>query len=126
MQRMKLTNYEIYTYAQQLNSAFTNKNLYLPARVNFFLQKNTQLLLTLAQEIEESRLNIIRHYGIANIETGNIEIPADKVEIASNEIQELLMLEQEVNITKININKFGDIELSLEQMNAIMFMIEED
>lgn len=123
---MKLTNYEIYTYAQQLNSAFTNKNLYLPARVNFFLQKNTQLLLTLAQEIEESRLNIIRHYGIANIETGNIEIPAGKVEIASNEIQELLMLEQEVNITKINIDKFGDIELSLEQMNAIMFMIEED
>ena len=123
---MKLTNYEIYTYAQQLNSAFTNKNLYLPARVNFFLQKNIQLLLTLAQEIEENRLNIIRHYGIVNSDTGNIEIPADKIQIANNEIQELLMLEQDINITKINIDKFGDIELSLEQMNAIMFMIEED
>lgn len=123
---MKLTNYEIYTYAQQLNSAFTNKNLYLPARVNFFLQKNIQLLLALAQEIEEGRLNIIRHYGIANSDTGNIEIPADKIQVASNEIQELLMLEQDINITKINIDKFGDIELSLEQMNAIMFMIEED
>ena len=123
---MKFTNFDIYNYGQQVNGMFTNKDLYLPAKVNFFLQKNIQTMINAAEEIEKSRIEIVRHYGVPNEETGSIEVPVELTAVATAEIQDLFNLEQELNITPINIEKFGNIELTLEQMNAIMFMIEGD
>ena len=121
---MKLTNNQIYTYAQVLSSAFTNnKNQYLPAKINFYIQKNMQIIIALAQEIEESRIAIIKHYGVADKE-GNITVPDANQEVAKQEYLDLLNIEQEVKILPINIEQFGDINLSIEQMNAILFMIE--
>ena len=121
---MKLTNQVIYSYAQKLNSAFTEKTQYLPAKINFFIQKNATTLAAAAEEIEKSRVSIIRHYGIEDKETGNIQVPEDKLPEASKELEDLFNIEQELNISMINIDAFGDIELSIEQMNAIMFMVE--
>ena len=123
---MKLTNYEIYNYARQINNAFTEKNQYLPAKINFFIQKNARTLIVLAEEIEKNRISIVQHYGILNQETGNFQIPEDKMAEASQELEDLFLLEQEVSISMVNIDKFGDIDLSIEQMSAIMFMVEEE
>ena len=71
---MKLTNQQIYTYAQNINRVFTDMKVYLPVKVNFFLQKNSQLLIKLAQEIEEARLAIFKQYG---------ELNADKTQYVS-------------------------------------------
>ena len=123
---MKLTNYEIYNYARQINNAFTEKNQYLPAKINFFIQKNARTLTVLAEEIEKNRISIVQHYGILNQETGNFQIPEDKMTEASQELEDLFLLEQEVSISMVSIDKFGDIDLSIEQMSAIMFMVEEE
>ena len=120
---MKLTNYTIYIYSQNLSSAFSNKEQHLPIKLNFSILKNSQLLSTLAQEIEEARINIIKHYGEIQ-EDGNIKVPEDKIVIANQEIEDLFSIEQEVNILKVDIESFGDLQLSIEQMNAIMFMVE--
>ena len=123
---MKLTNQQIYTYAQNINRVFTDMTKYLPVKVNFFIQKNSQLLIKLAQEIEEARLAIFKQYGELNADKTQYVIPPEKISIASQEIEDLFSIEQDVNIIKFSIEKFNDdIELSLEQMNAIMFMIEE-
>lgn len=122
---MKLTNLQITNYAQALNSAFTDPKLYLPVRINFNIQKNAQALALLAKEIEESRIQILSHYGETGPD-GNITVPENKQAEAIVEIQDLYSIEQDVNILMVNINTFGDLSLSLEQMNAIMFMIEED
>lgn len=123
---MKLTNQQIYNHAQNINRVFTDMKVYLPVKVNFFLQKNSQLLLKLAQEIEEARLEIFKQYGELNADKTQYVIPPEKISIASQEIEDLFSIEQEVDIVKFSIEKFSDnIELSLEQMNAIMFMIEE-
>lgn len=121
---MKLTNYNIYNYAQKLNSAFTENKQYLPAKINFFIQKNASALAAAAEEIEKSRVSIVRHYGEANEETGEIRVPDDKMSEASKELDDLFKIEQDIHISMINIDAFGDIELSIEQMNAIMFMVE--
>ena len=121
---MKLTNNQIYTYAQVLSSAFANnKSQYLPAKINFYIQKNMQVIVSLAQEIEDSRIAIIKHYGVTDKE-GNITVPDANQEVAKQEYIDLLNIEQEVKILPINIEQFGDINLSIEQMNAILFMIE--
>ena len=121
---MKLSNYTIYNAAQKINSAFTQKSQYLPAKINFFIQKNAQTLTLAAEEIEKNRISIIQHYGVSDPESGNVEVPEDKVAEASKELEDLFSIEQDLPIHMIDINKFGDIELSLEQMNAIMFMVE--
>ena len=122
---MKLTNMQIYTYAQKLNGVFQDTSIYLPARINFYIQKNKNTILALGEEIEKIRINIFQKYG-ENTEDGLLVIPSEKIQTAQRELDDLLAIEQEVNILKFSIEKFtDDISLSMEQMDAIMFMIEE-
>lgn len=122
---MKLTNNDIYSYAVALNEAFSDSTQRLPIKINFYLQKNKQTLVNLGQDIENARLEIIRNYGEPSENDSTYSIPADKVEKAQQELMDLLALEQEVEIYKINSETLpDDISLTTGQMEAIMFMID--
>ena len=123
---MKLTNNLIYSYAIALNKAFVDNTQRLPMKVNFYLQKNKKTLMELGQDIEESRLDIIRNYGEPTEDGLTYFISEDKIADAQKELEDLFALEQEVKIYKINPNNLpDDISLTTGQMEAIMFMIEE-
>ena len=123
---MILTNAQIYDYTSALMEEFYDNSLKLPIKMNFYLQKNKKTLFDLAQEIEKSRLEIASTYGELNEETQQYQVPADKVEAASKDLNELFSIEQDVNIYKINIDSLSDdFVLTTAQMEAIMFMIEE-
>lgn len=123
---MILTNGQIYDYTSELMQEFYDESLKLPIKMNFYLQKNKKILFELAQEIEKSRIEIANSYGELNEETQQYQVPADKVEAASRDLNELFSIEQDVNIYKINIDSLSDdYALTTAQMEAIMFMIEE-
>ena len=123
---MTLTNNEIYNYATGLVTEFgPDCNIKLPVKINFFLQKNIKLLTEMAQDIDNSRMEIAKQYGVLNENGTSYIVPDDKMEEAYRELNELFALTQEVNIRTFNINDFNDIELSYKQMNALMFMIED-
>lgn len=122
---MKLTNQEIYNYALALNNAFVDDSQKLPIKVNFYLQKNKTTLIALAQDIENTRLDLIRANGELNEEGTSYIIPKEKVVEVQKELTDLFALEQEVNIYTINIDSLSDdITLTTGQMEAIMFMID--
>lgn len=122
---MKLTNNEIYFYTNNLLTYFGQDcEIKFPIKVNFFLQKNIKKMTELAQDIEASRLEIARAFGTFSDEGGFI-VPEDKTEEASRELNDLFSLEQDVDIHIFKIDDFTNIELSMQQMNALMFMIEE-
>lgn len=124
---MKLTNKEIYTYANNLLVEFNNtsNDLKLPIKLNFYLQKNIQILKALAIEIEENRLNIIKQYGTLNDNGTDYTIPKENYEKATKELNELYELEQEVQIYKVSIDALSDdLMLTTKQMEALLFMIE--
>lgn len=121
-----LTNNEIYNYTDGLMKNFSNQDLKLPIKINFYLQKNQLELLTLAQEIEKQRINIIQEYGTLNEETQNYNIPDNKIAEATQKINELFDLTQEVKIYKVKLEDFGNLELTAGQMQALLFMIEEE
>lgn len=122
---MKLTNAQIYAYATALADVFQDATQKLPIKVNFYLQKNKNTLITLAQDIETARGEIIRQYGEPTEDGTQYIISKDKVEEAQRELNDLLSLEQEVNIYTINIDSLNDdITLTTGQMEAIMFMID--
>ena len=92
-----LTNGEIYNLAMRLSNSFVDNELYLPAAVNYSIQKNKTIISELAQEIEQHRINIIHHYGEI-LEDGNIRVPEDKINDANKEINDLLLIEQELKL----------------------------
>ena len=122
---MTLTNNEIYMYARQLMDAFQDGEQKLPIKINFYLQKNKNTLLALAQDIEKSRLEIAQNFGTLD-ETGEqYVIPNDKLAEAGKELEDLFNLEQEVDIYRISIDSLSDdLMLSAAQMEALMFMID--
>ena len=122
---MTLTNNEIYNYTRALLEAFQDGEQRLPIKVNFYLQKNKNTLIALAQDIEKARMEIAQQYGKLDEETQQYIISEDKIAEASKEIADLFNLEQEVAISKINIDSLSDdITLTTAQMEAIMFMID--
>lgn len=122
---MTLTNNQIYIYARQLLENFQDGEQKLPVKVNFYLQKNKNTLVALAQDIEKARLQIAESYGTLDKESEQYAIPEDKVEAASKELDELFTLEQDVTIYKVNIDAFNDnLVLTTAQMEALMFMID--
>ena len=121
---MIMTNLQIYNVAKSLLNNFTDSNQYLPIKINFFLHKNKMILLQLAQEIEDSRMQILQHYGI-ELDNNDYQIPSDKIQIANKELEDLFSLEQDVSIEKVKIDSLPeDISLTLGQMNSLMFMLE--
>ena len=122
---MKLTNQQIFTYANILSQVVNDSEQKLPVKVNFYLQKNKNLLLKLAQDIEKARLDIAEANGKLDSEKGQYSIDPDKIEIVQKELIDLFNLEQEVEIYTIDINSLDDsLILTTGQMEALMFMID--
>lgn len=120
---MKLSNQQIYAYAKDLfNFSIESK---LPVRINFFLQKNIQLITQSFQEIEQARLGIGQEYGTMVESQGSYSIPPEKMDIVQSELNDLFNLEQDLPIHIFKLDDFDGIELTYQQMSAIMFMVEE-
>ena len=123
---MKLTNNKIYDYANALVGAFSDPDLRLPVKVNFYLTKNKVTLVELAKDIEKARTEIIRKFSTLNEDTNQYEVPTDKTDEAMKEINELFGLEQDVNIYTIKFEDIGEkMMMSTAQMEALLFMIED-
>lgn len=122
---MKLTNNKILEYANLL-ATIKNSQIKLPVRVNFFLQKNIRIILDAAAYIEENRLNIGRAYGELNEMQNSYIIPPESMASVNAELNALFSIEQDLEITAIPLSAFDEVELTMEEMDAIMFMVEED
>jgi hypothetical protein len=122
---MKFNNQQIYQIANNVLSNLSNLDIYIPAKANFFIQKNVSVLAAAAQEIEKSRLEIAKHYGELDEQGQQYKIPEDKIEEASKELNDLFSIEQDLDIKTFSIESLGDAEFTPAQMQAMMFMIED-
>ena len=123
---MKFTNQKIYQLAELISKNIQNLEIYIPAKANFFLQKNINAMAAAAQEIEKSRLEIAKHYGEVDEEKQIYDIPQEKIAEASKELEDLFSLEQEIEIKTFSIEALGNAEFTPAQMQSIMFMISEE
>lgn len=118
-----LTNREIFTIGNAFKGAFQNDERYLPAKINFKIEKNKKNILDKMNEIEESRIKTIREFG--EEKDGQIQIPNEKVEEVNKEIAELFDIEQEMNIFMISFEDIENLEFTSAEMSALLFMIED-
>ena len=124
---MKITNLEICKLFSEIKKSFENNNsINLPIKVNFFFIKNKNILFKLYEEIEKARLDLLKRYAVIDNKTEEFYIPSESVQAANKAINELFSIEQEVEIYKVKLKDFKeDLILTTEQMEALMFMIEE-
>ena len=122
---ISLRNGEIFSIAIILKEFCENPELILPIKANFYLQKNKNTLLELAQEIETARNEIFAKYGTLNEQGTGYNFEESVIGQANAELEELLTLSQEVSLYMINIDDFKDIKLNNQEMGALMLMIEE-
>lgn len=122
-----MSNAEIYSYAIGLINNFKDDDTYLPAAVAFSIQKNKAAISSIAEDIEKNRMKIIQHYGTPsedNVE--NYMIAPESIEIVNKELEDLLSIEQDMKIYTFDIGALADVKLTTAQIQAIMFMIQED
>ena len=127
---MQFKNKEIIQYYENLEEAYfknDNSTKYLPAKITFKILKNFKILKLLSEDIYLIRDKIIQHYGVPDPEDNNFFIISeDKKDIAQKELDDLIELEQEVNILMLKFSDIENLEFTMNQMEALMFMIEED
>lgn len=122
---MKLTNKQIYQYYNNIIDNLLNIDIYIPAKANFYLQKNIETILAAGQEIEKLRIKIGKEYGELDKENSQYTISSDNIEQATQELNELFSIEQNIDIKTFSINLFGNIEFTPNQMQSLMFMLED-
>ena len=123
---MKITNKEIYEKVAEITAAFSNETKYIPIKLNFAIQKNLATFSALQQEIETARLKIAAEYGELDAENQRYIINKENEQKASQELNDLFNIEQEIDIRTCSLSQIEGIDLTLEQMQSIMFMIIED
>lgn len=119
-----MTHNEIYQIALNFLNNFETNEVRLPAAIAFAIQKNKNNFITIGQEIEQSRIEIIQHYGTLQ-ENGQYIVKAEYIDQANKELFDLLKIEQEMKIYIIDINDLENITFTSTQMETLMFMIED-
>ena len=125
--RKNMTNEEIYMHATALNAAFEEmSNVVMPVKVHFYFQKNMAHIISMAQDLEKARMDIMQKYGTLDEETHTYKFEEDKVAQANQDIIDLFSVEQEVKINTIPLEWLDNLELTAQQINAFSFMIADE
>ena len=119
-----MKNKQIYEYSQKL-AIFSNCNIKMPVRISFYLQKNIQLIQQAAEDIDRARLGIGANFGTPNAAGNGYDIPPENIAAANQELNDLFELEQDLNIHIFKLKDFDSVDLTYQEMSAILFMIEE-
>jgi len=85
------------------------------------------------QSFNETRMNLIKKYGqkddkgeLITDDSGNCKIEQEHLEAFSNELNELVNTEVELNANKIDMNLLGDIEFTPGDMAVLEPFVNMD
>ena len=110
--KKNMTNDEIYSLAVGFYNDF-NGDMKLPVKVGFYLIKNKNYFIKLGKEIDEKRAEIRSRC-------------AQDQDRAYTELKELSEIRREVSFYQVDLKDFGDLNLSLRELEILEFMIKEE
>lgn len=94
-------------------------------KIVYAIKKNKEKLLQLLKPYEEARVELIKEHGTnAALTDGALEIRKDRKEQWSKAMKELLDIEADVDIFTVNFTELDGLSLSLNDMDAIDFMVK--
>ena len=122
---MKLTNEQVCDSYVALSNLKNSKKL-LPIKVSYAIIRNIKLLQPIVESVDMVKLDIFSKYGTQDTNSpGSYDIPPENVVIVNDQLRELSATENEVNIITIKLDTLDGYELTVDEMDALYFMIEE-
>lgn len=120
---MKLTNLDL---VGLYNKLIEQKETSFPARVSFIIARNEKKIWDILQDYLNAKNKAIEKYCTpVDDEPGKFALPPQDSPYWE-EMKELDNTENEIEFKKFYIDDLKDMELSLEVMNALLPMIEEE
>ena len=128
---VKMTNAEMVAAVNKITSMqereekdgeklFGNK-----VKIVYAIKKNKETLLRLLKPYEEARVELLKEHGTnAALTDGVLEIRKDRKEQWNEAMKELLGIEADVDIFAVNFAELDGLSLSLNDMDAIDFMVD--
>lgn len=120
---MKLTNLDL---VGLYNKLIEQKETSFPARVSFIIARNEKKIWDILQDYLNAKNKAIKKYCTpVDGEPGKFALPPQNSPYWE-EMEELDNTENEIEFKKFYIDDLKDMELSLEIMNTLLPMIEEE
>ena len=110
---------ELYETLQRISQ---NKELKFSVALGYTMAKNKEKLRQEATIIYGLRRDIIMEHG--RIDGKDIVVPNEYVDEANKKINDLMDIENDVEVTKVPIDLFDNIELSIEDIEGLSGMIQ--
>jgi hypothetical protein len=113
---MKLTLNEILVLSEELNGTQNGKRKgilshKLSIRVKYSLNNElNKKVIEYVKEFDEARVELIKELGTKIEGSEEYEIPAEKIEEFQKQLNELLSIEKNIIVPKINIGELNNIE----------------
>jgi len=115
---MKVKLGQIYNSVKDINSLMEKE---LPIKCSYKLSKNADVLSKEIQKIEDKRLELVNKYKEKPEDT---KISDEKMSQFIQEFNNLLNTEIEIELQTINIEDFGNINLSASILSSIKFFVD--
>lgn len=115
---------------QQMGLMEVLKECKFPFEVTYSIKKNMKMLNRLAVDYENARVGLLNKYAIKD-ERGELVVKDGKVVLDDEEsFKQLLSGElniiEEINLRMIKPSDLVDTELTIDQLDALQFMIEDE
>ena len=122
-----MKNKEIMTIYEGLQKARSDTNIKFSARTTFIIVCNIKMLEPIIEALVESKNELLQKFGTPQASNpGSYFIPEENRVVLSKELETLDSMDTEVKFQKIKWEDIEDLNLSIQIMEALYPMIEEE
>jgi len=122
-----MTNFEIQSLFNGLATVRQDATMRLPARTSFTITRNIKLLQPIVEDMAESRIKVLETYGTRDeANPGMFNIPPENRQKVTEELEALDKVDNDVSLIKIKLSDLDHVELSVQVMEQLYPLIEEE
>ena len=122
-----MKNKEIMIVFEGLQNARNDTSVKFSARTTFAIVKNMKMLESIVDALIESKNQLLQKLGVPDESNpGSYFIPEENREILTKELETLDSIENEIKFQKIKWEDIKNLNLSIQAMEALYPMIEEE
>ena len=119
-----MLNQDILNNYEQLKTVCEKAVIKFPATVSFTIIHNLRKMQPIVEDIQATYDNLVLKYA-DRIDSNCFKVPEQNREAFNKEVNALYSIDTEIQISKIQFSDIKDLMISLQEMDALYFMIEE-
>lgn len=120
-----MKNIEIMSNLEKLIKMRDNSSIRFPARVSFAIARNIRVMLPIYEDIYNARMDILKEHGELVGQSDFFSPKEGHEEQIAKELEAINQTECDCSIQKFPFNDIENLELSIDDMDTLYFMVDE-